>query len=321
MRMKTTVIGNYPKIPNLPMEPRLRIAIREFQLGNVDEDGLKKVEDEVTLEVIEEQELAGLDIITDGQIRWDDEITYIAKPLGLELNGLVRFFDNNVYYRQPVAEKKPEWQGKILVSDYLFLKQHSEVGVKAVLTGPYTVAKSSRQNYTNFEKFVHDVTDGIREEITALRNSGCDLIQINEPAIVQDRNKNEYSIFKRAIEELCTGGKTALYTYFGDASGIYPELLNLPVDIIGLDLVSTDGNFEEIKEYGCKNLGSGIVDARNTKIESREYLNSALSRIIDRVDGEIYVSPNAGLDFLPREVAYEKLRNMVNWAKDIKSIY
>src|SRR6185436_16988852 len=105
---------------------------------------LAKVQDDVTFEVIREQEEAGIELLTDGQIRWYDEQTYIAGRLaGVEINGLIRFFDTNTYYREPIVNGRIAWQEPILVRDYVFAREHATRPVKAVLTGPYTLARLS----------------------------------------------------------------------------------------------------------------------------------------------------------------------------------
>ena len=101
--MIATVIGSYPKIPNRPRPARLRNAINRLDRGDITVEELRKIEDEVTIEVLQEQADAGLDLVTDGQIRWEDEQTYLARAFsGISINGLIRWFDTNMYYRQPL---------------------------------------------------------------------------------------------------------------------------------------------------------------------------------------------------------------------------
>jgi len=89
--MQTTAVGSYPKIPNRPRPARLRRAIARFDRGEITAEELARVEDEVTIEVIGEQTEAGLDIVTDGQVRWDDDQTYIARRLeGFEIGGILK---------------------------------------------------------------------------------------------------------------------------------------------------------------------------------------------------------------------------------------
>src|SRR3990170_2294351 len=103
--MIASAVGSYPKVPNLPRPARLRNTINRFDRGQITEEELRQVEDEVTVEALQEQAEAGLDLVTDGQIRWADEQTYLARRLaGCSLSGLIRWFDTNMYYRQPVVE-------------------------------------------------------------------------------------------------------------------------------------------------------------------------------------------------------------------------
>src|SRR3989304_3339171 len=100
--MRTTGVGGYPKIPNRPRPARLRAAIARLDRGEITPEELAQVEDEVTIEVIQEQVEAGLDLISDGQVRWEDDQTHIMRRLaGVEIGGLQRYLDTNTYYRQP----------------------------------------------------------------------------------------------------------------------------------------------------------------------------------------------------------------------------
>jgi 5-methyltetrahydropteroyltriglutamate--homocysteine methyltransferase len=113
-----------------------------------------------------------------------------------------------------------------------------------------------------------------------------------------------------------------LYTWFGSAAGILPALLDLPVDTIGLDFVSGRDNWEAIKSVRFdKKLGAGIVDGRNTRIESLEQIEESLRRIGEVVPPDrIYVNPSCGLEYLPRETAFEKLKRMVEGARRFEPV-
>ena len=163
--MITTVVGNYPKIGPGTKAPSLRGAIGQFDQGKINLEELRRVEDEVTKEVIQEQADAGIDVVTDGQIRWDDGQTYIAQKInGFSINGLIRYFDSNTYYRHPIAESNLEWTEPILVRDYKFAQQHSSKPVKAVITGPYTLAKLSQSGvYSDLKSMVMDVAAALNQ--------------------------------------------------------------------------------------------------------------------------------------------------------------
>lgn len=322
--MISTVVGSYPKIPNYPGEAKLRKAIADFDRGKITKEKLSKVEDEVTIETINEQISAGIELITDGQIRWEDAQTYFAKKIkGFSINGLIRYFDTNTYYRQPAVEGKLEWDSPICVEDFKFAVKHSSVPVKAVVTGPYTVGRLSKNNYySNINDLVLDLADVLAKESKALEKAGATFIQIDEPAIL--KFKDDFSLLNEAITIITRNlnVKTSLYTYFGDIEGLYPNILDLPVDVIGLDFVTEKNNFDIIKTASfTKELGFGIVDARNTKMEKIDEIVKNIKRISEIVpERKLYVNPNCGLEFLPREDAYNKLVNMVKAINNVREI-
>ena len=153
----------------------------------------------------------------------------------------------------------------------------------------------------------------MNREVKALGRAGAPVIQIDEPAIL--RHKGDFPLFRDAMEVLVDGvtSKTALYAYFGDISGIAADFLSLPFGIIGLDFVMARGNFDLLSGFPeDKALGLGIVDARNTKMETVDEIADQIRRATEFVSPErIQVSPSCGLDFLPRRNAYHKLVRMV----------
>ena len=135
--MQTTVVGNYPKIPNRPRPARLRQAINRRDRGEIPGEELARIEDEVTLELIQEQVEAGVDIVTDGQVRWDDDQTYVARRMsGVEIGGLQRYLDTNTYYREPEITGAVALQEPVLAKDWQFAQAQSAKPVKAIVPGP-----------------------------------------------------------------------------------------------------------------------------------------------------------------------------------------
>ncbi len=313
--MKTTVVGNYPKIGPGTRAPNLRAAITRADQGRISREELRRIEDEVTREALEEQAQAGVDLVTDGHIRREDEQTYFASRIGgFSINGLIRYFDTNTYYRQPVAEGKLEWRGPISVADYKFAAANSARPVKVAMPGPYTLARLSRwPHYQALRDVVLDLAHVLNQEARALAEAGAPVVQFDEPALV--RNKADFPIFQEAAAVLVEGvtATTALYTYFGDISGISDRFFGLPFQILGLDFVVGSANFQLLSGFpGTKALGLGIIDARNTRMETVEEIVGHVRRVGQWVPPErIYVNPNCGLEFLPRDNAYRKLVRMV----------
>ncbi len=319
--MLTTIVGNYPKIPDLPAPGKWRSAVERFQKGELTEEGLREVEDEVTQEALRDQLDAGIDLVTDGQIRWEDGQTYFARRLrGFSLNGLQRYFDTNVYFRQPVAEADVAWVAPIVVRDFEFARAHSAKPVKPVVTGPFTLAKLSHNtHYASFREFALALARALNAELRALEAARAQILQVDEPALCQ--HKRDYALFADVMRVLTDGvhAKKVLCTYFGDVGGIYPQLLDLPFEVIGLDFVAGYRNWDVLRQAPfTKELAFGILDARNTRLEPVDEVAAAIRRISEVVPpNRLTISPNAGLEFLPHRVAKQKLQILADAARAV----
>src|SRR3990172_1950061 len=129
--------GSYPHIGDSANQQRLRQAISQWEKGEKTNSDLRAAEDWMTELALAEQIEAGLEVVTDGQIRWYDPVSHLAGKLaGIRINGLLRFFDTNFYFRQPVVEAKIERTDPLVVDDFLFAKGKASRPVKALLTGP-----------------------------------------------------------------------------------------------------------------------------------------------------------------------------------------
>ncbi|MFQ5860594.1 MAG: methylcobamide--CoM methyltransferase [Dehalococcoidia bacterium] len=312
--MITTVVGNYPKVSPRSKASSLRTAWARFETGQITQEELEQVMDEVTKEVLEEQAEAGVDLVTDGQIRWEDGQTYFARRVrGFSIDGLTRYFDTNTYFRQPVVDGQLEWQGPITVKDFLFAKAHSPRPVKPVITGPYTLARLSQAGAADLPSLVRELARVLNREALALQEAGAEIVQFDEPAIL--KWKEDFPLLEEAAtiltKELTI--TTALYTYFKDASGLVPQLFQLPFQVIGLDFVMGPANYQLIEGFPTvRHLAAGIVDARNTRLESVPELMKSIEQIAPFVPlDRLYVNPSCGLEFLPRLNAQAKLARMV----------
>lgn len=322
--MVVTVVDNYPKISE--QDQRLRRAIAAWEDGKLSDEELERVYDEVTQQVIAEQIEAGVELLTDGQIRWDDALSYLARKLdGTQRGGLLRWFDNNFYFRQPVIVGKLSRKEPLVLNDWLKARQWANgVPVKPVLTGPYTFAKFClNQHYPSFEDLLADVASIWNEEAKDLAGAGATLIQLNEPAILF--HPEDARLWSEAIKRVVEGvnAEFALYTFFADASKVWDELMELPVKIVGLDFCSGEENRNaELVERGFpqgKFLGFGIVDARNIKPEPVDELAKCIEWAANLVgDERLHVSPNCGLEFLPRADAKRKLETLAAAVRKVR---
>lgn len=311
--IQATGVGNYPRTGDLPEQQKLRRALGQLDRGEISEGDLHRVQDDVTRDVIQEQCRSGIDLVTDGQIRWEDAQTYIAGRLeGVRITGLLRYFDTNTYFRQPVIEEVIRWKNPLTVEDYKFAAGVSDRPIKPVLTGPFTLAKLSHdKHYGNEEALTADYARALAEEVAALEAAGADLIQIDEPAILWW--PDQFPILEKGITLLAKGRKKsrlALYTYFRGAGKVLSRLNELPVDILGIDLVEGKDDLEAIeKSPPAKILALGVLNGRNTKLEEEEETASLVRRLWKASGSdEMFVNPSSGLEFLPRETAFKKFK-------------
>jgi 5-methyltetrahydropteroyltriglutamate--homocysteine methyltransferase len=313
--LKTTVVGNYPKITEDKSAPNLRTALNRFDQGKVSGEELERVYQETIRRVIREQEEAGVDLITDGQIRWDDPVTPFARNIeGLEIGGLIRFFDNNVYYRRPVVKSRLAFKDYSTVEEFTFLKQNSTREVKAVIIGPFTFAKLAKdEHYNDVDELTLNLAEILKKEAKKLEEAGAEFIQIDEPSLCFSPDKIDLA--NQAIKIITDGlkAKTFLYLYFGSIKSLIPKLFDFPVDGIGIDIVSRPENLNLILDASFdKELILGCLDARNTKLEEEQKLLRLFERATDKISSDrIYISPSCGLEFLPHEAALAKLKRMV----------
>ena len=321
--VSTTVVGNYPRIGDAFEEQRLRRAIAKFEEEKLTEAELREVERSVVREVIADQVDAGIELPTDGEVTWYDSQSHFSRHLdGVEVTGLVRYFDTNTYYRQPVVRGPVRWRGPALVDEWRYAASLAPAGVKAVVTGPYTLASLAKTDGRPKREVVRELAAAVAQEVRALRAAGATHIQVDEPAIT--RAHKEIGLLKEGVETVAAEKGSSwlcLFTFFGDAAGILRDLTSLPIDNLGLDLVQGDATWKDLGKVGSTvPLTLGLVDARNTRRDDPRALAKAALALKGNVPlEESYISPSNGLEFLPRGRAREKLRFVSETAKFLEA--
>ncbi|MDQ3870928.1 MAG: hypothetical protein M3301_04835, partial [Chloroflexota bacterium] len=327
--MFATIVGAYPRTP-LPGQPfRLRAAHAQLERGEIDEAGLRAVQDDLAREVIAEQMDAGLGLVTDGQVRWEDPQTAIARGLdGFEITGLLRYFDTNTYYRQPRALREPRWRGPILVDDWRFadraareqaaLQGTEPVAVKACLVGPYTLARLSEAAEMGHERLTIALAEAVSEEIRALLDAGAPVVQVDENALTligrdDDAERRLVADAFRRLTRVATGRRLCLAVTMGDAQHLgAPLLFDAPFGSYLFDLVAGAENWRLISYAPSdRTIICGVADARNTRPDDEAVLLASAryaAGLGDRGLERVGLSPSTGLEYLPRDRARTKIR-------------
>jgi 5-methyltetrahydropteroyltriglutamate--homocysteine methyltransferase len=313
MKILASTHSNFPRVGDSREQQRLRRAYASLEKGKMSEDEFNVVQNELIEEVIGIQESSGCDIVTDGMIRWYDHASHIAKNLrGFKINGLLRFFDTNYYYRQPVAgDDIAEGDGG-LAEESSFLAAKSNRLKKVILLGPYSLAMMSQNKSSmNFEAFSRRMAELLAAEVKKIASTGIDYVQIEEPAFV--RNPENFDLFKESIEQIALkkgSTKIVLTFYFGNCEPLLERLREIPADMFGFDLTYSPSLLDRLRSDGFPGQVSlGILDGRNTKIESPDKVAASLENVLGKLGGdECHITTSSGLEFLPRDYAISKLK-------------
>ncbi len=305
--------SSYPRIGDRADEQILRRTLAQREKGEKTDAHLRAAEDRMTELALQAQIDAGLDLVTDGQIRWYDPISHLAGRLeGVRINGLLRFFDTNFYFRQPVVSRTPRRKEALLVEEFRFARAKSSRTVKPVLTGPLTLARLSiRENGAGgFEKTLEGYAAALAEEVAALAAAGATVIQIDEPALL--KHPGDLQQLERSLQVLAArkgSAQLTLAVYFGDPAPLYEDLQKLPIEVLVLDFTYNPGLVEVIAAAGSqKTLALGLIDGRNTRLEEEATVARQLEKLTRKLSsGRAWLTHSCGLEYLPRDRAQLKL--------------
>ena len=313
--------GSYPRVGDTPAEQKLRRALHSLDREEITTEELSAVERDVIKDVIAEQVEADLDIVTDGQIRWNDPLSHLARSLeGTEVNGLLRYFDNNFYYRQPVIVDAVRWQRPILLDDLEFAAAAAERPLKAVITGPVTFAAlSNDSHYKNRKSAAVAIAEALNRELHSYQEVDLAYVQVEEPSFGPDTDRGllreAYAALTRDLEL-----DLVVAPFFRDVSKSLDRLYELGVAGYHVDVRSHRANAEALDPADLPEgaaLSLGVVDARNTRLEDVAEVARRVEEVRAKLSdaSPLLVTSNCGLEFLPRDTARAKLR-ILSGARD-----
>ena len=317
--MKTTVIGAFPKISDDQGGQELRRALHRFDRGEIDASALDQVFDTVTRSAIAELEGAGIDVINDAQIRWDDLFAQFARSWeGVSRGPLERFYDNNTYFRQPVIERAISTGGRTLVRDFEFARTAAKTQLKAAVCGPLSFATLTAEDraYKSLEERTFAVADALAAEIRGLGAAGATLVDVEDPAVAA--RPDLIALARAAYERLAKAGvPLAIQPYFFPADKVIEALATFPVAQVGIDLCSRDTKaLSALGVLRTRTVVLGVVDARNTRLETEAEVATIVEAAAKVVGADrVWAAPTAGLEYLPHDVASRKLAVLVKGAR------
>jgi 5-methyltetrahydropteroyltriglutamate--homocysteine methyltransferase len=334
--LPTSLVGSYAQpewlIDRKNLAGRFPPRVRARELWRVAPELLEAAQDDATLLAIRDQERAGLDIITDGEQRRESYSNRFATALeGIDIDNPGTALDRSGH-PNPV----PRIVGRIRrtrpveVRDVEFLRANTDRVIKITVPGPFTMSQQAQNDfYTDEQEMVLDYAAAVNAEIKDLFTAGADIVQIDEPYMqARPEKARQYGLNGLNAALAGVGGTTAIHICFGYAAIIHvrptgysflPELAASPVHQISIETAQSKLDCSVLQKFPGKTIILGTLDLSDMSIETPEMVASRIRRALPFVPAErIVVAPDCGLKYLPREVAFGKIRAMVEGTKIVR---
>jgi 5-methyltetrahydropteroyltriglutamate--homocysteine methyltransferase len=339
MLFPTTIVGSYPQpdwlIDRQKLAGRFPPRVRARELWRIPEPWLAQAQDDATLLAIRFQEEAGLDIVSDGEIRRESYSNRFATALeGVDLDNPGTGLDRSGH-PNPV----PRIVGRIRrmrpveVEDLKFLKAHTTRRTKITVPGPFTMLQQAQNDfYASEEEAAMDYAAAVNEEIRDLFAAGADVVQVDEP-YMQARPEKARQYGLAALNRALDGveGTTCVHICFGYAAVIHqrpsgysflPELAGCRCRQVSIETAQSHLDTRVLRELQGKQVLVGCLDLDDDEVETPEVVAERIRRALDHVAPEnVILAPDCGMKYLPREVAQGKLVSMVAAARQLRREY
>ena len=329
MLLPTTLVGSYPQpewlIDRRKLAGRFPPRVRAKELWRVPEPLLAEAQNDATLLAISAQEDAGLDIITDGEIRRESYSNRFATALeGVDIDNPGTALDRSGH-PNPVPRVVGRIRRKrpVEVEDVKFLRAHTAKPIKMTVPGPFTMSQQAQNDYYRDEaEAAMDYAAAVNEEIRDLFAAGADIVQIDEP-YMQARPEKARQYGLAALNRALAGiaGTTAVHICFGYAAVIHVrpsgysflgELAGCSCKQVSIETAQSGLDCSVLKQLPGKKILLGVIDLNDMTIETPETVAARIRRALPYVKAEdLIVAPDCGMKYLPREVAFGKMKAMV----------
>jgi 5-methyltetrahydropteroyltriglutamate--homocysteine methyltransferase len=334
--LPTTLVGSYPQpewlIDRPALGKRFPPRVRAKALWRIAPEFLTEAQDDATLLAIRDQERAGIDIVTDGEIRRESYSNHFATALdGVDIDnpgtGMDRSGHPNSVPRVvgPIRRRHP-----VQVRDVEFLRQNTDRPIKMTVPGPFTMSQQAQDDYYHDElALILAYADAVREEIGDLFRAGADIVQLDEPYMqARPEKAKQFAVqgVKRALDGVT--GPTALHLCFGYAAIVHqrpsgysflPELDDAPVGEISIETAQSKLDCAVLERLPSKRIMLGVLDLSTHDVETPETVADRIRRALPHVPAErLVIAPDCGLKYLPRDVAFGKMRAMVEGARKVR---
>jgi 5-methyltetrahydropteroyltriglutamate--homocysteine methyltransferase len=339
MLFPTTLVGSYCQpnwlIDREKLQGQFPPRMRAKELWRIPEDYLEEALNDATLVAIREQEEAGLDILTDGEIRRESYSNRFATALdGVDLDNY-----GTVITRSGKPVPVPRIVGKIQrarpveLETLKFLKAHTDRKVKITLPGPFTMSQQAENDhYPDAAAAAMDYAQAVKEEMADLFAAGADIVQLDEPWLQAKPDlAEEYGLdaLNAALEG--AAGTTAVHICFGyaamtkvrpDGYSFLPQMKDCTCNQISIETAQSNLDTSVLEELRGKTIMVGVLDLSDMTPETPEVIADRIRRALPHVDADkVVVAPDCGLKYLPRDVAFAKMKAMADGAALVRAEY
>jgi 5-methyltetrahydropteroyltriglutamate--homocysteine methyltransferase len=335
--LPTTLVGSYPQPEWLIHRDQLtantpaRVRMRE--LWRIAPDHLADAQDDATRLAILDQERAGIDIVTDGEIRRESYSNRFATALdGVDLDR-PGVFTSRSGRQAPVPRIVGPIRRRHAVEsrDVEFLRANTTRPIKITVPGPFTMSQQTQNEYyATEEEMALDYAVAVNVEIKDLFAAGADVVQIDEPYMqVNPEKARAYGVtaLNRALEGV--SGTTAIHICFGYGMVVHnnrptgyaflEELMDTPVQQISIETAQSSLDCKALERLRGKTIMLGVIDLSTTEVETAETVAVRIRRALPYVEPErLVIAPDCGMKYLPRSAAFGKLLAMVDGARIVR---
>jgi 5-methyltetrahydropteroyltriglutamate--homocysteine methyltransferase len=333
----TTLVGSFPQpdwlIDRAKLAGRFPPRVRARELWRIPEPWLAEAQDDATVLAIRAQEEAGLDIVTDGEIRRESYSNRFATALeGVDIDNPGTALDRSGH-PNPVPRIVGRIRRKhaVEVEDLRFLKRHTARKVKITVPGPFTMSQQAQNDfYPTAEAAAMDYAEAVNAEIRDLFAAGADVVQVDEPYMqARPEKAREFGLkaLNRALEGIT--GTTAVHICFGYAAIIHerpsgysflPELAGCTCRQVSIETAQSRLDCKVLESLRGKSVMVGCLDLNDPTVESAHTVAERIRRALPYVAKEsVILAPDCGMKYLPRESAVGKMRAMVEAAKILRA--
>jgi 5-methyltetrahydropteroyltriglutamate--homocysteine methyltransferase len=335
--LPTTLVGSYPQpdwlIDRAKLANRFPPRVRAKELWRVVPDWLEQAQDDATIVAIRDQERAGLDIITDGEVRRESYSNRFATALeGVDIDNPGTALDRSGHPNPvPRVVGKIGRRHPVQVRDVAFLRANTDRMIKTTVPGAFTMAQQAQNDFYKDEiELAMDYAAAINEEIKDLFAAGADVVQIDEPYMQARPAKAKQfgvEVLNRSLKGIT--GTTAVHLCFGYAAIIHqrppgysflPELEAADVQQISIETAQSHLDCSVLAALPSKTILLGVLDLSDMTVETPAIVADRIRRALPYVDvNKIVVAPDCGLKYLPRDVAFGKMRALVQGALVVRN--